>query len=300
VLSRFLPRALAPARRPTLHTPIAMRSRVLGLIMLCVAGGGAAPAHAGAAPPEIVRFGQTSKPLAGELFKPAGPGPFPAVLYNHGSAPGMLNGEASRALAPLFVRAGWVFFMPYRRGQGLSAQAGPYILDEIAAARRRGGKHEASVELVRLLATDHLQDQMQALAWLRSQPYVRGDRVALAGNSFGGIEAILGAAQAPTCATVAASAASDSWDAAPELQQLMKEAAGRSAAPLLLFQAANDFNLAPNKTLLQIRQQAGKPVEYKLYPPFGALEKDGHSFAYRGADIWFADIIGFLVRNCGK
>jgi dienelactone hydrolase len=276
-----------------------VRSHLICVIMVFATGCGVALARADAVQPEIVRFADASGPLAGELFKPPGPGPFPAVLYNHGSAPGMLNSEASRAIAPLFVRAGWVFFMPYRRGQGLSAQAGPYILDEVAAARRRGGKHEASVELVRLLATDHLQDQLHALAWLRSQPYVRSDRIALAGNSFGGIEAILGAAQAPVCATVAASAASDSWDDSPELQQLMKDAAGRSAAPLLLFQAANDFSQAPDQALLQIRQRAGKPVEYKVYPAFGTSAKDGHGFAYRGAQAWFADVLGFLARSCG-
>jgi len=273
--------------------------RVLCLIQFPAAIAAIAPTHASAAQPEIVRYADAPRALAGELFKPAGPGPFPAVLWDHGSAPGMLNSEASRAIAPLFVRAGWVFFMPYRRGQGLSAQAGPYILDEVSAARRRGGKNEASVQLVRLLATDHLQDQLQALAWLRSQPYVSGGRVALAGNSFGGIEAILGAARAPVCATVAASAASDSWDESPELQQLMKDAAGRSASPLLLFQAANDFSLAPNKAMLQLRQQEGKPVEYKVYPAFGTSANAGHSFPYRSVDTWFTDVFGFLARSCG-
>ena len=71
------------------------------------------------------------------LYRPGGPGPFPAVLYNHGSAPGMLNTQAFDALGPLFASRGWVFFAPYRRGQGLSASAGPYIGDQIAAARRR-------------------------------------------------------------------------------------------------------------------------------------------------------------------
>lgn len=277
-----------------------MRNCLICIVAAFATSGGDAHAHGDAVQPEIVRFANASKILGGELFKPAGPGPFPAVLYNHGSAPGMLNSEASRAIGPLFVRAGWVFFMPYRRGQGLSSEAGPYILDEVAAARRRGGKHEASVELARLLATDHLQDQLRALGWLHSQPYVRGDRIAVAGNSFGGIEAILGAAQVPVCATVAASAASESWGDSPELQRLLKDAAGRSAAPLLLLQAANDFDLAPNKALLQVRQQAGKPVEYKIYPAFGTSAKEGHSFAYRGVDTWFSDVLTFLTQNCKK
>jgi hypothetical protein len=47
----------------------------------------------------------------------------------------MLNDQAFELLGPLFAGNGWVFFAPYRRGQGLSAAAGPFIGHEIAAAR---------------------------------------------------------------------------------------------------------------------------------------------------------------------
>lgn len=238
--------------------------------------------------------------LGGELYRPAGTGPFPAVLYNHGSAPGMLNSQASKTIGPLFSNAGWVFFMPYRRGQGLSADAGPYIGDEVAAARRQGGKSAASATLARLLTTDQLNDQLAALAWLRSQSFVNGQRVALAGNSFGGVQAVLGAAQAPVCGAVAASAASESWRDSAELREVMKEAAARMSAPLLLFQTLNDFDLEPNETLVQVRRQAGKPVDYKLYPVFGRSTAGGHSFAYLGANIWFPDVLGFLNEVCKK
>src|ERR1700692_216391 len=77
--------------------------------------------------------------LHGVVYKPEGKGPFPAVVYNHGSAPGMLSKDAFEALGPAFARHGWVFFGPYRRGQGLSASAGPYIGDEITAAEKKGG-----------------------------------------------------------------------------------------------------------------------------------------------------------------
>ncbi len=95
---------------------------------------------------EIVSFQSGSLTLRGLLYKPRGTGPFPAVLYNHGSAPGMLNNQAFDAIGPLFVSRGWVFFAPYRRGQGLSAAAGPYIGDEIEAASKKGrGSVDASL-----------------------------------------------------------------------------------------------------------------------------------------------------------
>src|ERR1700733_11908900 len=89
--------------------------------------------------PEIVHFKSGELSLGGELFKPKGIGPFPAVLYNHGSAEGMLSDTASKAMGPLYVSKGWIFFMPYRRGQGLSAKAGPYVSDQIDKAKESGG-----------------------------------------------------------------------------------------------------------------------------------------------------------------
>src|SRR5580658_9957225 len=85
-------------------------------------------------PAEVVSFRSGELTLQGMLYKPEGKGPFPAVVYNHGSAAGMASKEAFEALGPVFAGHGWVFFGPFRRGQGLSASAGPYIGDEIDAA----------------------------------------------------------------------------------------------------------------------------------------------------------------------
>ncbi len=137
---------------------------------------------------DTVSFNSGGKVLHGLMYKPAGPGPFPAVLYNHGSAPGLLNNQAFDLIGPMFATRGWAFFAPYRRGQGLSSDAGPYIVDEIQAARARGGEPLAAKTMVRLLSTQQLEDQMAALAWLQRQAFVRPAQIAVMGNSFGGIE----------------------------------------------------------------------------------------------------------------
>lgn len=111
---------------------------------------------------EVVSLPSGDKMLHGLLYKPAGSGPFRTVLYNHGSAPGLLNNEAFALLAPLFTARGWAFFAPYRRGQGLSINAGPYIGKEISAAYARGGSRLAAATTVRLLDTQQLADQMAA------------------------------------------------------------------------------------------------------------------------------------------
>jgi dienelactone hydrolase len=247
---------------------------------------------------ETVTFQGGKIELRGLLYKPDGPGPFPAVLYNHGSAPGLVNNEAFDAIAPTFVARGWVFFAPYRRGQGLSADAGPYIMDEIRSARARGGTPAAVETMARLLVTDHLDDQIAALDWLRTQSFVRPHAIATMGNSFGGIQAVLGAERGGYCAAVDAAGGAESWDEAPQLRELMIRAVKNATTPILFLQAANDFNVEPSRALFAERKAAGKPAELRIYPAFGSSARTGHSFPYRGVGIWRDDVMAFVDRHC--
>src|SRR3989440_2426301 len=104
---------------------------------------------------ETVTFPSGEITLHGVLYKPEGTGPFPAVIYNHGSAPGMMSKEAFAALGPVFTSHGWVFFGPYRRGQGVSASAGPYIGDQIAGAGKTGGVSAGGGNMGGVFGTGH-------------------------------------------------------------------------------------------------------------------------------------------------
>jgi carboxymethylenebutenolidase len=299
------------------------------------------------ATPEIVSFQGGNLTLRGVLYKPDGPGPFPGIIYNHGSAPGMLNQQAFEALGPLFAKRGWVFFAPYRRGQGLSATAGPFIGDEIAAARRKGiwlallvavpsllllflvitrrqrrrgprilwgvslgllamflvhlsGTRASATEMVRLLETDHLTDQLAAVDWLQKQGFVEAHRIATAGNSFGGIEAVLGAERVGYCAAIDASGGAESWSSAPRLRARMAQAVRNSKAPILFFQAENDYDLSPSRILSTEMKDAGKAFEVKIYPAFGKSAAEGHSFAWAGSAVWADDVFKFLGTHCTK
>ena len=249
---------------------------------------------------ETVIFPSGEITLHGVLYKPEGTGPFPAVIYNHGSAPGMMSKEAFAALGPVFASHGWVFFGPYRRGQGLSASVGPYIGDQIAAAEKAGGVSAAAATMVRLLETDHLDDQFAALAWLRKQSFVQPSRIAVAGNSFGGIETVLGVERGGYCAGIDSAGGAQSWAQAPELQSLMTRAVRNAKAPIFFFQAANDFDLSPSKTLSAEMNEVSKTYKLKIYPPYGDSPRDGHSFGYFGSDVWAEDVFGFLNQHCTK
>jgi len=75
------------------------------------------------AAPDTVVVKNGSLTLRGLLWKPEGVGPFPAVLYNHGSGP---QSDLTRPakLGPLFARHGYVMRYLFRRGAGLSADQG--------------------------------------------------------------------------------------------------------------------------------------------------------------------------------
>lgn len=247
---------------------------------------------------QVVSFESDGKVLHGMLYKPAGPGPFPAVLYNHGSAAGMVSKQGFDALGPVFVSRGWILFGPFRRGQGLSASAGPYIGDQIDAAEKSGGPDAGAAEAVRLLQTDHLNDQLAGLTWLQQQSFVQKDRIAVAGTSFGGIEVVFGAERGHYCAAIDSAGAAMSWAQAPLLQSAMLLAVQNSKVPIFFFQAENDFDLTPSKTLSTAMKDAGKPYLLKIYPVYGKSPQDGHAFGYFGGSVWADDVFHFLEENC--
>jgi dienelactone hydrolase len=212
----------------------------------------------------------------------------------------MLSKDAFEALGPVFAKRGWVFFGPYRRGQGLSASAGPYIGDEIASATKAGGISAGATTMIRLLSNDHLNDQLAARAWIRAQTFVDPNRVAVAGNSFGGIETVLGAERASYCAAIDSAGGAQSWARAPELQTLMIRAVRNSRTPIFFFQAENDYDLSPSRVLSAAMKDAGKEFQIKIYPPFGDSMSDGHTFGYFGGAVWADDVFRFLEKHCSK
>ena len=257
-----------------------------------------APSSPPASEGEVVMFPSGELILHGTLYKPDGAGPFPAIVYNHGSAAGMASKGAFDLLGPVFAKNGWVFFGPYRRGQGLSSSAGKYIGDEISAATKAGGLASGAATMVRLLETDHLNDQLAALAWLRTQKFVKANRIAAAGTSFGGIEAVLGAERGSYCAAIDSAGGAQSWAQAPELQSVMKGSVRNSRVPIFFFQAENDYDLSPSRVLSDAMKDAGKEFELKIYPPFGKDVGDGHAFGYFGSSVWADDVFRFLNRHC--
>jgi len=152
--------------------------------------------------PQTVEFPSDNLRLKAFLWKPHGPGPFPAVWFNHGSGgadahytAGFPIIEAAEKLAPLLLKHGYAFLYPFRRGQGLSADRAPFMQDVLQREEATKGK-EARQHLQFVLATtDHLDDVTAALSFLKTVPGVDPNRIAIAGRSFGGQLTLLAAGQ---------------------------------------------------------------------------------------------------------
>jgi carboxymethylenebutenolidase len=239
------------------------------------------------------------------LWKPAGLGPFPAVLFCHGSGgadaghtAGLPITEAGEKLAPLFLKHGYAFMYLFRRGQGLSADQGPFMQNILQREETTKGK-EARQHLQFVLAsTDHLDDVMAGLSFLKAAPAIDAKRVAIAGHSFGGQLTLLAAERDNTLrAAVAFAAAANSWERSSELRERLLTAMNKATAPIMLIHAANDYSTAPGYALAGELERLHKPHLLKVYPPVGGTSEDGHNFLYLATPRWEDDVFKFLDEH---
>jgi carboxymethylenebutenolidase len=253
-----------------------------GLLLLALAPG----ISVAQSKPEEVVFPIAGRELHGFLWKPDGTGPFPAILWNHGSE--KLPGSQP-VLAKFYTEHSYVFFVPHRRGQGRSA--GDYIQDLIAQAPP-GERARRMVELQQA----ELDDVLAALNYLRSQPFVDPARIVISGCSYGGIQALLAGERALGIkALVPFAPGAMSWEQNVPLQDRLVRAVDLAKAPVFLIQAENDYSLGPSRVLSKEANKKKKEFLSKIYPSFGSTHQDGHwGFCSSATDVWGNDVLAFL------
>ena len=252
----------------------------------------------GAPSPDTVNYGSGSLTLRGVVYRPPGGGRHPAVLYLHGS--GEEYDKQAAAIGALYASHGYVLFFPYRRGQGLSAGRGEAILQRLGREVAEHGPEVRAPLLARLLETEQLDDVRAALGYLRGRADVDSSRMAVAGNSFGGILTVFAAAWAPGVkAAIASAPAAQSWASAPDLRARMIAAVRASVVPVFFFQAQNDYDLSPSRELPAAMDSAGRSHKVRVYPAFGTTVQDGHAFGYFGGDTYGPDVFAFLAASLG-
>jgi dienelactone hydrolase len=233
------------------------------------------------------------------LFRPAGPGPFPLVVVNHGTTQNaerrrMLKTPDFEPMAQWFVRHGFAVAVPQRPGHGETG--GEYREDQ-------GGCDEADFARAGLGAAE---STAAAIAYLQAQSFVRRTGVIVVGQSAGGWAALALASRAPVGVRAvidfAGGLGGRSWDrpdnnCAPD--RLIATAAefGRTTRiPTLWIYTENDSYFAPHLSgaMAGAFRAAGGKVDYQLLPAFG---DDGHFMAERpgSESVWGPVVERFLA-----
>jgi carboxymethylenebutenolidase len=260
-------------------------------------------ASRGNAPPQNAPFNKTRATfkshdltLVGFSYHPDGAGPFPTVIWNHGSEKNPAGGPQFDSIANVFVPAGYAVFATVRRGH--VGSEGAYIVDTLNAARAKGDGSDQEL-LVRLHETEQLDDQLAGVAYAKKLPFVDPRRLVVAGCSFGGIQTLLAAERASTVGFKAAfpiSPAAQTWAFNPRLQERLKKAVQQIDIPVLLIMPPRDANLDPARVLGAEATRIGKKqFRTKIYPPTMPDSQQTHCFGgAKGFHNWAKDAVDFF------
>lgn len=242
-----------------------------------------------AAQPQEVTFKSGDLKLYGYIWKPEGKGPFPAVLWNHGSEK---NPGPEPDLGQFYVQNHYALFVPHRRGHGRSQ--GQHIMEALEGI----SGPERGKRMLELQDAE-LADVVNALAFLKSQPFVDPNRIAISGCSFGGIQTLLaGEKDLGIRALVPFAPAAMTWERNLLIAPRMKQAVDNAKVPIFELQAENDFSLGPTHELSAEAKAHHKDFQSKIYPPFGTTNIDGHAgFCMTATQVWGKDVLEFLDKK---
>jgi dienelactone hydrolase len=232
--------------------------------------------------------------LEATLYKPAGEGPFPVVIFNHGSTgPGAIPATQTEnpwGFGTYLNQRGIALFIPMRRGRGRSE--GVYA--ETYGCDLSSSKAGITYATAALDAT---------FEFLRSQSWADMQRVVLAGQSRGGILATIYAAEKPGVATgvinFVGGWVGDGCTARTGIDVnsiLLSEAGSKSKIPNLFLYARGDsyYSEISIEKYLKNFQQSGGEVTFRLYSV--TANANGHVLFYRFFTLWIPETDMFFRR----
>ena len=241
-----------------------------------------------------VEQGSGAKPVTLEatLYRPAGSGPHPVLVFNHGSTGGgtvaLSTTMRPSRQAQFFVDRGFAVLAPMRRGRGASDGAhqeyeGTCDPDVLGAGLARA-----------------VEDVDATMTYLRAQPWADAERVVVAGQSRGGILSVVYAAQRPGTVRGVINFAGG-WttqrcdqEGRGFNQPTFASAGRRARVPMLWLYAEEDgyYSAGWIRRYHEAFAQAGGVVTFRLFPAFGS---DGHRLVDR-REIWASAVDDYVKQ----
>src|SRR6266567_1541994 len=246
------------------------------------------------------------------LYRPPGNGPFPLVIYNHGSR---ANRERESwqfsYVGRVLLQSDYAVLVPERRGYGRSD--GLTFSEDIGqetgpspARSRRGTPDPAdSPHFVDRLQAES-DDVLAALDFLATLPFVDRGRLGIMGWSFGGIVTMFTVSRSGAFrAAVNQAGGALVWDRSATLRNALLGAASQVRPPVLLMVAQNDRTTASVTTLASTLRAHNPATELIIYPPFTPSRNPGNIapghliFSEEGSSIWENDVRTFFAKHLG-
>lgn len=255
------------------------------------------------APPEIVRFTATDGgQIHGQLFRPGGPGPHPALVFAHGGP----RRQMLPAFHPLYY-----YHNAYVRNQEFAAQGYMVLSINYRSGTNYGRAFREAAERGREGASEY-RDILAGGRWLAARDDVDRARIGIWGGSWGGYLTALALARDSDLfaagvdmhgvhAMVREVAEGYSPQEARQVQQTQWDASPIGAiaswrSPVLIVHGDDDHNVDYRQSLLLARELAARGVPFEEL----ALPNERHDF-FR-FDHWLAAYLAagdFFDRHLG-
>ena len=232
--------------------------------------------------------------MLGYLYRPAGKGPFPAVVFHHRDHKSLMSGNMSQLqkLADFFTTSGYMLFMPDRHTDTFSN-------DEFSPTLQQGLRNKSREQAV---IDQYIIERMEIVnrdivasaQWLRQQPDVKTNEIAIVGMFGGAMQSLIALEKINVRTCVLFSPATSTWRDSHFRQGWLLTSIRKSTAPIFLIYT-QDQNPEPAEALGREVENKGKPSRTKVYP--GLPPESSPNFAIDGIDIWGPDVLSFLKET---
>ncbi|BEU02678.1 hypothetical protein OAG1_14780 [Agarivorans sp. OAG1] len=222
--------------------------------------------------------------LEATLYKPAGEGPFPLVIFNHGSTgPGVIPDTLTIkpwGFGAYLNKHNIALLIPMRRGRG-------------ASQGRYKESYNCSVNSVESGINYASQSLDATMQYLQQQTWLDQEKIVISGHSRGGLLSVVYAAKHPQKFKGVVNFSGGWMGGQCQIktplasnQGLFSQAANNNPLPHLFMYGRNDpyYSDSEIESYAQAFEEAGGQIDFQVYSLGSSA--NGHALFYEHSDFW--------------